>query len=60
METPVGGSFRLLSPTDCVKDRLANFYHFEDGQCLEQAPMVAGQHPVNWVEPLISAIDAAR
>jgi len=31
---------RLLSPTDCVKDRLAAFYHWNDRQCLEQAVLV--------------------
>jgi hypothetical protein len=24
------GTLKLLSPTDCVKDRLANFYYFHD------------------------------
>jgi len=41
------GTLKLLSPTDCVKDRLANFYYFRDKQCLEQALMVADRHPVN-------------
>jgi len=35
------GTLRLLSPTDCVKDRLAHYYHWKDRQCLEQAVMVA-------------------
>lgn len=35
------GSLRLLTATDCVKDRLANYYHWKDRQCLEQAIMVA-------------------
>ncbi|ABB32023.1 hypothetical protein GeomeDRAFT_0674 [Geobacter metallireducens RCH3] len=35
------GTLRLLSPTDCVKDRLAGYYHWLDRQCLEQAIMVA-------------------
>jgi len=35
------GILRLLSPTDCVKDRLANYYHWKDRQCLDQAIMVA-------------------
>jgi len=35
------GTLRLISPTDCVKDRLAGYYHWEDLQCLEQAVMVA-------------------
>jgi hypothetical protein len=35
------GRLALLSPTDCVKDRLAAFYHWNDRQCLEQALLVA-------------------
>jgi len=34
------GILRLLSPTDCVKDRLANYYYFHDRQCLHQALLV--------------------
>jgi len=41
------GSFRLLSPTDCVKDRLAAFYHWNDRQSLEQALMVAKRHKID-------------
>ena len=35
------GILRLISATDCVKDRLAAYYHWNDGQCLEQAVLVA-------------------
>lgn len=35
------GTFRIISATDCVKDRLAGYYHWDDLQCLEQAVMVA-------------------
>lgn len=35
------GNLRLLSPTDCVKDRLAAFYHWKDQQSLEQAILIA-------------------
>lgn len=38
------GSLQLLSPTDCVKDRLASFFHWNDAQGLEQALMVAENH----------------
>ena len=38
--TPVG-CLRLLTPTDCVKDRLAWFFHTGDTECLEQAYLVA-------------------
>jgi hypothetical protein len=41
------GVLRLLSPTDCIKDRLANYYYFGDNQCLQQALLVARAHPVN-------------
>ena len=41
------GLLRLLSPTECVKDRLANYYYFRDRQCLEQALLVAMAQPVN-------------
>lgn len=37
---------KLLSPTQCVMDRLAAFYHWKDRQSLEQAVMVAINHPV--------------
>jgi hypothetical protein len=39
-DTPVG-KVRLLSPTDCIKDRLAAFFHWNDRQALEQAVLVA-------------------
>jgi hypothetical protein len=35
------GVLRLISPTDCVKDRLGWYYHMKDRQSLEQAVMVA-------------------
>ena len=35
------GILRLLTPTDCVKDRLAAFFHWNDPQALEQAVLVA-------------------
>ena len=35
------GRLRLLTPTDCVKDRLAAFFHWDDRQALEQAALVA-------------------
>ena len=41
------GSLRLLSPTDCVMDRLAAYYHWGDPQSLEQALAVAGRHRVD-------------
>jgi hypothetical protein len=39
-KTPAG-TLRLLTPTDCVKDRLAAYFHWNDRQSLEQALLVA-------------------
>lgn len=38
---------KLLSPTDCVKDRLAAFYHWNDRQSLEQAVLVCKDNDVD-------------
>lgn len=35
------GLLRLISPTDCVKDRLAAYYHWRDKQSLDQAILMA-------------------
>jgi len=40
-------TLRLLSPTDCVKDRLAAFYFWNDRQSLEQAVLVALRHRID-------------
>jgi len=34
------GDLRIISPTDCVKDRLLGFFHWDDRQCLSQAVLV--------------------
>lgn len=34
------GILKLLTPTDCIKDRLAAYYHWDDPQSLEQAVWV--------------------
>ncbi|MDO8281159.1 MAG: hypothetical protein Q7U10_00815 [Thermodesulfovibrionia bacterium] len=44
------GTVSLFTPTDCVKDRLAAFYHWNDPQSLEQALMVAKAQKVNMRE----------
>jgi hypothetical protein len=41
------GVLKLLTPTDCVKDRLAAFYHWGDRQGLDQAVWVAQAQPVD-------------
>jgi hypothetical protein len=43
-------SLMLLTPTDCVKDRLAAYYHWNDPQSLEQALMVASAQRINLQE----------
>jgi hypothetical protein len=44
------GVLRLLSATDCVKDRLAHYYHWKDRQCLDQAVMVAAAAMIDFDE----------
>ena len=38
------GTLRLLTPTDCIKDRLAAYYHWGDEQSLLQAVWVAKEN----------------
>ncbi len=45
-----GRILRLLSPTDCVKDRLAAFYHWNDKPSLEQALLVSLDNDVDMKE----------
>jgi hypothetical protein len=44
------GKLRLLRAVDCVKDRLAAFYHWNDRQSLEQAVMVAVHNRISYSE----------
>ena len=46
LETAIG-KIKLLTPTDCVKDRLVSFFHWDDRQCLEQAIMVAKKQKID-------------
>jgi len=41
---------KLLSPTDCTKDRLAAYYHWNDRQSLEQAILVCTYSDVDVIE----------
>jgi hypothetical protein len=41
------GTLRVISPADCVKDRLAAYYHWGDNQCLLQAAMVFQENNVD-------------
>ena len=45
-----GRTLKLLSVTDCVKDRLAAYYHWGDRQALEQAVLVCRTNPVDFNE----------
>jgi hypothetical protein len=44
------GKLRLISPTDCVKDRLSAYFHWQDRQSLEQARLVARSNEVDMTE----------
>ena len=37
----------LYSPTDCIRDRLASYIHFNARECLDQAILVAKRLPFN-------------
>ena len=41
------GTLRMLTPTDCVKDRLSHYFHWGDRQGLEQSLMVAETFPID-------------
>jgi hypothetical protein len=41
------GTISLFTATDCVKDRLAAFFHWNDPQAFEQACMVARDQKIN-------------
>lgn len=47
LKTPVG-SLKLLTPTDCVKDRLSSFFYWNDEQALEQAILVAEEYSIDF------------
>ena len=38
------GTLKLLTPTDCIKDRLAAYYYWDDNQSLDQAVWVASKN----------------
>ncbi|MGZ3788170.1 MAG: hypothetical protein ACXVLQ_06580 [Bacteriovorax sp.] len=47
-EVEVSGTIiKILSPTDCVKDRLASYIHFKAPEGLDQAVLVAKNQDVN-------------
>lgn len=47
IDTPAG-RLKLLTPTDCLKDRLAAYVHWKDRQSFEQAKLVAKGNRINW------------
>jgi hypothetical protein len=42
------GSFNLLTPHDCVRDRLCAYFYWNDLQSLEQAVLVAETNKINF------------
>ncbi len=44
------GVLRVISPTDCIKDRLSAYFHWNDLQALEQASLVAGSNKIDLEE----------
>lgn len=42
-----GVVIKVLSPTDCVKDRLASYIYYGSRECLDQAVLVTTQQPVD-------------
>ncbi len=43
-----GTVIKVLSPTDCVKDRLASYIYFKSRECLDQAILVAKAQSVSY------------
>lgn len=56
METP-WGPLRVVTPTLCVMDRLAAYWHWNDRQSWDQAVLVAGHREVDYDELLAYAKD---
>lgn len=44
------GAICLLTPTDCIKDRLAAYFFWNDNQTFDQAIMVARRNKINFLE----------
>ncbi|MEA2104028.1 MAG: hypothetical protein U9P79_05215 [Candidatus Cloacimonadota bacterium] len=44
------GDLKIISPTECVKDRLSAYYFWNDMQCFEQALLVAKFNEINFNE----------
>jgi hypothetical protein len=47
-EVKVGGQkIKIYSPADCIRDRLSSAIHFSAEECVDQAVLVAKNHPVD-------------
>lgn len=46
----MGKVIKILSPTDCIKDRLASYVHFKSRETLDQAVLVAKKQPFKAAE----------
>ena len=46
-KTVQGQTLYIYSPTDCIRDRLASYIHFNARECLDQAVLVAKAMPFN-------------
>lgn len=42
-----GYSLKLLTPLDCVKDRLCSYFFFNDEQCMHQAILVIKEYDID-------------
>lgn len=42
-----GTKIKILSPTDCIKDRLASYIYFKSQEGMDQAVLVAKSQPFN-------------
>lgn len=42
-----GQKLYIYSPTDCIRDRLASYIHFDARECLDQAALVGARFPFN-------------
>jgi hypothetical protein len=40
-----GQTIKIFNPTDCIRDRLASYIHFQARECLDQAVLVAQNQP---------------
>ena len=54
------GPLRVVTPTLCVMDRLAAFWHWHDRQAWDQAVMVAAERRVDFCEVTAFASEEGR